>query len=384
MKALVSDTDSLRALRPGDVSAYLRTRGWQEVQTLPGRGAVWAMAAVEARPVSRELLIPLDPLSSGYAQRMAEVLSVLEECENRSELEVLEDLSLAGADVIRPRLPGVSSEGSISLEAGMIAYECARDMMLAAACAAVEPKEVYAKRKAELAMKYLDHARFGVPKHGSYVLTIISPVAPRLRLREDFFDDETEPFERKTVRVLSEALSTLGRVCRDVAITQDFSPIKEAVRHGISANLCDAIVALHECGDGRGLDVSFSWAPSRGAPRNAAGRVILAPDVMPIVREAARLFRDTAPQEGVEVVGSVFKLERQSDTRGRITIYGSVEGVRRTVVTELSDGEHSLAVRAYKDRIPLSCTGELVREGRSWVLKNPRGVRLLSGDEQPE
>ena len=102
---------------------------------------------------------------------------------------------------------------------------------------------------------------------------------------------------------------------------------------------------------------------------------------MPIVQEAARLFRETAPQEGVEVIGSVNKLEHQSDTRGRVTIYGSVEGVPRTVVTELSEAEHSLAVRAYEGRLPITCSGELVREGRSWTLKNPRGVRLLSGEE---
>ena len=68
-------------------------------------------------------------------------------------------------------------------------------------------------------------------------------------------------------------------------------------------------------------------------------------------------------------------------TRGRVTIYGSVEGVPRTVVTELSEAEHSLAVRAYEGRLPITCSGELVREGRSWTLKNPRGVRLLSGEE---
>lgn len=381
MKALVHDLDSLRSLRPGDVSAFLRARvGWQEARVLPTRGAIWTKEATEDDPTARELLIPLDPLAPSYAQRMSEILSILEESEKRPELEVLEDLSLAGADVIRPRLPGISSEGTISLESGMIAYEQARDMMLAAACAAVEPREVYAKRKSEQAMKYLHHAQFGIPKRGSYVLTIISPVAPRLRIKDDFFEDETEPFERRTVRVLSEALSTLGRVCRDVAMTQDFSPIKEAVRQGVSANLCDAIVALHECGECRGLEVSFSWAPSRGAPRSATDRVIFSPDMMPIVQEAARLFRDTAPQEGVEVIGSVFKLERQTDIRGKVTIYGSVEGVPRTVVTELADAEHSLAVRAYEDRIPLSCSGELVREGRSWVLKQPRSVRLLSHD----
>ena len=381
MNALVYDTNYLLALRPGDVSAYLRVKGWHEEHKLGERGTVWAKNGSDDSTHSHELLMPLDSLAIGFAQRMAEMLGVLQEAEQRSELEILEDLSLAGADVIRPRLPGISSEGTISLEAGMIAYERARDMMLAAACAAVGPREVVAKRTAERAMKYLGHARFGAPKQGSYVLTIISPVAPRLRVENELFDADNEPFERRTVRMLAQGLSALGRVCRDVAVTQDFSPIRQAVQEGVSANLCDAIVALHECGEGRGLDVSFSWAPSRGAPRNATERVILAPDVMPIVQEAARLFRETAPQEGVEVIGSVNKLEHQSDTRGRVTIYGSVEGVPRTVVTELSEAEHSLAVRAYEGRLPITCSGELVREGRSWTLKNPRGVRLLSGEE---
>ena len=52
--------------------------------------------------------------------------------------------------------------------------------MLAAACAAIEPRAVYAARKPERAMAYLRQIRLGPTEAGSFVVTVESPVAPRL------------------------------------------------------------------------------------------------------------------------------------------------------------------------------------------------------------
>jgi hypothetical protein len=50
--------------------------------------------------------------------------------------------------------------------------------MLAAACSALEPRPLFAPRKPELAMSYINRARFGLARRGSYIMTIISPVLP--------------------------------------------------------------------------------------------------------------------------------------------------------------------------------------------------------------
>ena len=56
---------------------------------------------------------------------------------------------------------------------------------------------------------------------------------------------------------------------------------------------------------------------------------------------------------------------------------GSVDGIPRRATMELSGANHQSAIRSYKEQIPIVCIGTLAREGRSWILKNPREVRLL-------
>jgi len=115
------------------------------------------------------------------------------------------------------------------------------------------------------------------------------------------------------------------------------------------------------------VDFTFSWAPTRGAPKDTKSHVVVSADVMPILEETARVFRETGTEEGVQVLGTVHNLEHQTGNQGRVTIDGSVDGVPRRIMLELSGVEHSLAVRSYEDRIPIVCHGEMTKEGRSWV-----------------
>lgn len=378
MKATIRDLETLRTIRPLEVVSYLRAHRWHQAEKLE-RGAFWIK---EESGTSFEILLPLDATLRDFPNRIAEVLSTLEQAEKRSQLEIVEDLVTTSADVVRPRLPGANHVGEISLEQGRIVYDEARNLMLAAACAAVEKRSLYAKRKPEQAMRFLDHAKFGMPQRGSYILTIISPVSPKIAVGKSLFGEEMadEPFERRTMRTLAEAVHALEVASREVAATGELEPMKLAVQRGVSANLCEAIIGLHEGSGEKGVEFAFSWAPLRGVPEGVPRFASVTPDFISIIRETARLFRETETAGGIEVLGVVNRLEHQGGDHGRVTIFGSADGVPRNVSTELSNTDHLLAVRSYQERIPLSCTGELMREGRSWVLRNPREIELLVED----
>ena len=213
-------------------------------------------------------------------------------------------------------------------------------------------------------------------------MTIISPVSPKIALGKDLLCEEIaeEPFERKTMRTLAEAVHALELASREVAVSGELEPMKRAVQRGVSANLCEAIIGLHEGSGEKGVEFAFSWAPLRDVPANVPRFAAVTPDFISIIRETARIFRETETADGIEVLGVVYKLQHQGGDHGRVTIFGSADGVPRNVSTELSGADHLLAVRSYQERIPLSCTGELMREGRSWVLRNPREIGLLVED----
>ena len=378
MKATIQDIRALRSVRPLEVVSYLRAHQWQQAQVIEG-GAFWTKDEAGS---SFELLVPLDVTLRDFPNRVAEVLATLAQAEKRSQLEIVEDLATTSADVVRPRLLGSDPDGEISLERGWMIYEQARNLMLAAACAAVEKRSLYAKRKPERAMDFLDHARFGRPQQGSYILTIISPVSPEISLGPSTPGGVVadEPFERRTMRTLAEALHALATAAREVAATSELAPMKAAVQRGVSANLCEAIIGLNASSGERGVEFAFSWAPLRTSPAAVPRLAVFAPDSISIIKETARIFRETEVVGGSEVLGVVNRLEHQGENHGRVTIVGSADGVPRNVAVELSGDDHSLAVRSYEERVSLSCIGELTREGRGWVLHHPREVELRLND----
>ena len=377
MKASIQDVNILNSLRPLDVVAYLRSNQWQEIQKLE-RGAFWIK---ETSNVSHEVLVPFDSNIRDYTIRMADILRVLEQAEGRAQFEIYEDLTTTSADIIRPRLPGVNADGAITVEQGMKIHQEARNMMLAAACSTLEKRPLFTRRKPEQAMNYLEHALFGIPQRGSYIMKIISPVSPKLAAGKDLFGNDLEPdepFERRTVKTLANALNAVEIACREVAAKGDIQPMKLAVARGVSANLCEALIGLHLGSGQKGMTFSFSWAPIRGVPPDTTSVASISSDSIPILEETVRIFRETETVESSEVIGTVNKLEHEGEKQGKVTVFGSADGVPRSVIVELKGSDHELAIRSYRERIPISCVGELAKEGRSWILKNPRDLRLLT------
>jgi hypothetical protein len=354
--------------------SYLHAKGWRETQREADR-SYWGK---EITGGSFEIFVPMDPSVRDFAARIAEALSALEESEGRSQIEIIEDLTYRNADIIRPRFVGASEDGSITLEQGRLLHESARDLMLAAACGAIEHRAVHARRKPDLAMEYLNRARFGLARRGSYIMTIISPVPPRLVAETDLFGAViNEPFERQAVKTLVVGLAALNNACRAFAADGNFEPMAASVAQGVSANFCEALVGMHAGGGNRGISFSVGWSPSRSAPSGLGAHVDILPDAMPIIQEAARVFRATESVENIEVVGTVQRLQHEGGQQGDVTVFGIADGQQRTVHILLSGSEHRQAVAAYESRAPIACVGKLVRDGRSMRLMNPRDFRIL-------
>ena len=79
--------------------------------------------------------------------------------------------------------------------------------------------------------------------------------------------------------------------------------------------------------------------------------------------------------------GPVVKLERgEEEDIGRVTIIGFVDDQPRKVLLELTDSDYHKAIQAHEDGQTIYCVGELVRSGRSFLLKNPRDLSIRTID----
>jgi hypothetical protein len=369
------DKTILNTLRPSDLTAYLRAFDWQEVQRNE-KATVWIQRQDNEE---FEILLPLQRDVRDFSIRMSEVLSTLSVFEQRSPTAVLNDLkTVTGADVIRVCV----QNDTLPLNDGVLLMQHAKNLLLAAACATVDYRAYFAPRKASEVTDYLQKIYLGQTEQGSYVVRLISPVNPQLRYQTNnqlsMFALEP-PFERRVVQTLMQSLSALQKAALQASHSSDFTPFQDAVRQGVSANLCEAVYGMSA--RRYGLDINVTWSYARPPDKQIPNRVLFSDETMHIIDEAGRLFRATSPQESFELEGLVISLHREKEnSRGVATIMGFIERRHRKVRVELDEKDYMLAIQAHKENIPVYCEGELVREGRSFILSHPRNF-ILEPDE---
>ncbi|MBD2499393.1 hypothetical protein [Anabaena azotica] len=61
---------------------------------------------------------------------------------------------------------------------------------------------------------------------------------------------------------------------------------------------------------------------------------------------------------------------------GNITLLGIVVNKLRPIHTQLADRDYILALKAYQERLPVYCTGDLIKENGNFILKNSHNFRL--------
>lgn len=95
MKVRIEDKDALDALSWKALKAYLDRTGWQHAKELPGKGVIYRRRGPDRR--LREIAVPLRRDFADYAARMGDAVGTLARAEDRSELDVYEDLRALGA-----------------------------------------------------------------------------------------------------------------------------------------------------------------------------------------------------------------------------------------------------------------------------------------------
>ena len=366
MRATISDSAAMCTIRPVDIASYLRQAQWTE-QEQDENKAIWTRDDFE-------VLVPLNSTFRDYPIRMAEVLDTLSAAEKRPQLELFEDLTTSSMDVIRLHLidPDVEA-GSVPLEDAAMMGTRARDLLSAAACAAKSPRPVYGPKRPDEVSTYIRSVRMGQTEHGSYVLKLLSPVPPYLseseptcgQLEIDGIEPPAseQPFARRVTMQLAIALDAARASALTAAGNGRMAAFEEAVRSGVSANLCDAIAGF--AARKRRLDISISWALSRPVSGTPPSRITFAPDTFPTIEEAARLFRESAPREDFEVYGPVVKCQRdQNAGEGEVTVHAFVEERLRRIAITLDATEYGVAVDAHRLEQPIRCTGRLVKDGK--------------------
>ena len=168
----ISDVEELSQIAPWVLRNYVAAQGWREVEPYGDVGYVYGQDEI-----SDEIIIPLRQDFSDYALVVSKIILALAETEERDELAIARDLSLAQFDCIRVRIPEDTGDGSVSLDSGVALVKQARDMLLSAACSAKRPQRSFRLGSNRAANDYIQKVRLGQTERGSFVVNLLSPVA---------------------------------------------------------------------------------------------------------------------------------------------------------------------------------------------------------------
>jgi hypothetical protein len=373
MRAQILDAKALRAISPAALAAFARGEGWSKTEVYGAHADVYAG---DARP---EIILPRTDRLADYASVVSRLIGVFAKVIERDELEAYQDLVTADRDVVRVRASGGDDDGSVPLDTGVVIVAQARDMLLAAACAARIPQPFYRAGANKEANDYMRRVKLGQTEHGSFVVTLLAPVPPDLQSQLDpsWASLDDEPMERMVTRRLMSALEA-SRTAAEMALSGDGAAFENAVRSGVSANLCEAVASLIK--QSRGLDISLTWARTRPTPE-ARRTVVFSGNDAEILKEAARTFRLRQTKEDVTLFGTVHKLKRDhTDPEGTITLKAMVDDKPQSVSALLDQATYSVAVQAHEAKRPVIMTGDLKRVGQRWQMTNASVSELPADD----
>ncbi|MEO1172439.1 MAG: hypothetical protein AAFX94_10370, partial [Myxococcota bacterium] len=257
MRVEISDEHALREISPQALAAFARSQGWERTEQFGKHSDVYV---VELGP---EVIIPRTSRLGDYAGVVATLIQRFAEYLGQDELSVYRSLVGANHDVIRVRAFGGQDDGTIALESGVELVARSREMLLAAACAVKQPQRLYRAGANKDASVYMSRVRLGQTEHGSFVVTLLSPVAPDLQTslaNNQWRHFEDEPVERQVTRRLFDALAA-AREAAETAFNESVEVFEQAVQRGVSANLCESLAGMLD--QSNDLLVSLLWAKTR-------------------------------------------------------------------------------------------------------------------------
>lgn len=373
MKTLIVDRDALMSITPLAIRSYIQAQNWK----LVGRYHEYSDIFRNGVDHSPELVVPATEDLADYADVMQDILNILSDYEKRSQLSIYQDLMLCDSDLIRFRIPEANDDGSISLNHGVDFVQQSYNLLLAAACSTYMPQASYRAGKIKEAAEFIHSIRMGQTERGSYVLTLLSPVPPKLDLDKSLFPEllDEEPHNRRVTLMLAKSLGALKSAMEEVNRGLGIAAFQNNIDNGVSANLCQAAANL--VNNGNSIDISLSWALTRPA-KLTRQRFTFSYKEGATLSEAAKYLRDQEPRTDEQLSGYVDALNRkQDDNEGRVNIKTFIDGKPNSVKVNLDSENYKIAISAHEKKQGVTIEGDLQREGQRWRLLNPRNLKIL-------
>ena len=357
--------------------SYALANGWQRVQDVDGGIALFERPDVELS----QLIVPLHSTGPDYPRRIVDVVMNLSEIEHRPAQEIVNDLLMPDADIVRYRVISPEAEkGDLPLEDGMRILEGARRSLLSAACSVVAPERHHPRMSRTEATQLLNACRLRQTERGSYTVAVACPLKA-VESGAPLFDAHV-PFTRQATELL---MRSADRMVRAIEL-DDVDSIYEEQPDApvISANLCDAFLRMQPAEERSQLAISITWASTH--PQSADTRIPCSlsfqHDYFPIVEDVYRKLSPSHEPAASLFVGYVDTLngdigpdnQVQGDTRLWIVYEEEMVKAR----TDLGASDYEKAIQAHASAQLVRFRGVLHLGRRTHRITNVTDFEVMS------
>ncbi|MCB9567806.1 MAG: hypothetical protein H6710_11460 [Myxococcales bacterium] len=349
----IDDLPGLDSLQPDRVRQFMRTRGWS---LLHDRSRPPAFYMYEREG---ELALVPGATVGDFARRIVELVEQLATVHRMPAWQLVDDLSAPLGDMLEIRIKSDSvRDGTLPLDVAATYRQAARDLLLAAAHAAIEPRAHFPRMTRKEPLALLARCREGQSARGSYRIRTIVPMDPQVGQMD------LDPLARRTVLMVHQGAAAA------VAAVEEDKPdaLLDLHEKGVSANLLGALAMLEPPGEGGEVALAVRWSHDRPQP-DVPRPVRICRSAFGIFRSASQSIRAQTP-EPAELEGYVVQLHSSNPEReGKVSVVGTLNGGDTRKVDVL------LARDAYKKMVDAHKKGQRVRlVGK--LLQKPRAAEL--------
>ena len=218
MRVDITDRDAFGSIKPEALLRYLIVNVWAEVRRVEDELVVFGKS--DRTEKTQLIWMPVNDQYSDYVPMVAKLVKTVAEVENKSELQLLDDLeTVAVGDVIHVGTfdPLDTHDHTLPLADGINLLARARLMTGAAAASAVNRRPVHPRRPSLQVSRFMHDLRLAQTERGSYLVRLIAPIQEQQNRQDGQLAGmpEEEPFSRRAVVELVRGLNALRDAAQD-------------------------------------------------------------------------------------------------------------------------------------------------------------------------
>lgn len=376
--------EAASTLAPQAVSEYLALSPW-DLERRDDIKEIWRLVASNGQVVGR-LMLPLATDYTDFRDRFYDALIALGKINSWDADELQEQILATRADLFFVRLDQSTADGTIPIRQAETTIDAIYRMLRFAATTTVGAGDGRKGHLPAAVNNFLEEdVRLGHTKRGSFIFTVATRVSERLHYSNGprTVIDPDQPIANMTSKTPSpsifsrEVMETLAynlEAAHDISHQSYHLGQRESYEY-VSPGLLESLEDIAKPEGLRSVELSFQWATAIPRPDIGTEPIRFEHGAM---ANLSRVRKQLTPSVVYEVTrqtltGPVKSLAREDTDEenreiGEIVILADVYDRLRNVHIILTGEDHEWAIQAYKSRMPLRISGDLVFERQRWRL----------------